>query len=53
MEEKSLSPFVYWAQSEKEVTLKIDLRSVKVRYFLFSYPQIDLRGIKVRYLYIY
>ncbi|XP_018014075.1 very-long-chain (3R)-3-hydroxyacyl-CoA dehydratase 3-like [Hyalella azteca] len=29
MESKTLSPFVYWAQTEKEITLKIDLRNVK------------------------
>lgn len=27
------SPFVYWAQTEKEITLKVDLKDVKVGKF--------------------
>lgn len=27
---QSLSPFVYWAQTEHTVTLKVDLKDVKV-----------------------
>lgn len=26
----SISPFVYWAQSEDQISLKIDLKDVKV-----------------------
>lgn len=40
MEEKTLSPFVYWAQTEREVTLRIDLRSVKS-------PEIDVQDHSV------
>ena len=28
----TLTPFVYWAQTESQVTLKVDLTDVKVRY---------------------
>lgn len=27
-----LSPFVYWAQTETHITLKVDLKDVKVKY---------------------
>lgn len=27
----SISPFVYWAQSEDQISLKIDLKDVKVK----------------------
>lgn len=28
---QQLSPFVYWAQTEKQITLKIELKDAKVR----------------------
>jgi len=28
----TLTPFVYWAQTESQITLKVDLTDVKVRY---------------------
>lgn len=27
---QTLSPFVYWAQTDKQVTLKVDLKDAKV-----------------------
>lgn len=29
---QNLSPFVYWAQTESTVTLKVDLKDVKVSF---------------------
>lgn len=31
MKSKFLSPFVYWAQNDKQLTLKIDLKQVQVK----------------------
>jgi len=42
MEEQSLSPFVYWAQTDKEISLKIDLRNVES-------PEVDVQDHTVAF----
>lgn len=36
----SISPFVYWAQSEDQISLKIDLKDVKVKTLIKTVVQI-------------
>lgn len=40
----TLSPFVYWAQTEGTISLKVDLKDVKVRIF----PRLCFFGIYLR-----
>lgn len=32
----SISPFVYWAQTEAQISLKVDLKDVKVINYKFD-----------------
>lgn len=44
--QNQLSPFVYWAQTENQITLKVDLKDVKVNIYLYLYYIIKLINYK-------